>query len=167
METFKESTLKTFKQLTDEELDLTIDSALNKSKLSENELNAILDNLDRTQTQGVATESVLSENDFNTLLTQSEYYFHDAQTMFEEGIFGDFWKRFNKQAKKTICNSEEVQNFINNKGNLTIKVTLKYVVPLIVSTLGLSTINPIALAIVIGILALIAKTGFNTYCNIN
>lgn len=166
METFKESTTKTFEALTDEELDLTVETAMNKSTLSEDELNAILDKLDREQTQkGVNKEFGLRDNDFKTLLAQSESYFQNVETFNVEGVFGNFWRKFNKKAKHVICANQEVINFITNDGSLTMKSTLKYMIPLIVSALGFSALTPLTLAIVIGALAYLSKVGFNAYCH--
>lgn len=159
--------MKTFSDLTDADLTLTVEAAMAKSDLSEKELQDVLNKLYSEQTkEGVLEEKNLADLDFNTLLAQSDGYFQSTVPFTEEGIFGDFWKKFNEKAKQIICKSQVIIDFINNDGKLKIKDALKYIIPLIVSALGFTALSPLALAIVVGILALIAKIGFNAYCDL-
>lgn len=161
--------MRTFSDFTDVDLNLTVDAAMDKKdNLSENELQDILNKLYSEQTrEGVIEEKKLIEFDFKTLLAQSDKYFQSTVTFTNEGVFGDFWNKFNINAKQIICKTQVVIDFINNDGKLKMKDALKYIIPFIVSALGFTALNPLTLAILVGILALIAKIGFNTYCGFN
>lgn len=162
--------MKTFAELNEKELNLTVEAAENaKERFSENELIELLDTLVlKNSKEGVIYESGLREVDFETLLAQSEDFLKKDKTFIsnKEGLFGFNWGSFNEKAKQIICKNRVIIDFIEGKGTHTLKSTLKDIIPIIISVLGFSAINPITLAIVIGILAIIAKIGFNAYCNL-
>ena len=159
--------MKTFNDLTENELDLTVDAAMAKADLSEDELQAVLEHLDREQDKHIESkESGIIDQDFKTLLAQTESYFQMGKTL-PKGLFGNFWKKFNDKAKDIICKNEEIIDFMNgNSHKHTLKGTLKTVIPWVISALGISALTPLTLAIVIGALAYLSKIGFNAYCEI-
>jgi len=75
-----------------------------------------------------------------------------------------FWGRFKNTLKKVICSDEKVAKLINGEG--TLKDYLITGIPLIITALGASALNPVVLAIVAAVLALIVKIGFAAYCEI-
>lgn len=162
--------MKTFADLNDKELNLTVEAAENaKERLSQNELIDLLDKLVmKNSKEGIIYESGLDEINFETLLAQSEDFIqkNKALNFNEEGLFGFNWENFNDKAKKIICKNKVIIDFMQGKGTHTLKSTLKDIIPIIVSVLGFGALNPIALAIVIGILAIIASMGFNAYCDL-
>lgn len=159
--------MKTFTDLTENELDLTVEAAMDKADLSDEELLAVLDHLDSEQSKQIESKEFgIIDQDFKTLLAQSESYFQMGKTL-PKGLLGGFWKKFNKKAKDIICKNEDIIDFMNgNSNNLSLKSTLKTVIPWVVSALGISALTPLTLAIVIGALAYLSKIGFNAYCEI-
>lgn len=115
----------------------------------------------------VTSKSLEKEDiDFTTLLEESKSYFQMDKTL-SKGFLGGFWKKFNEKAKDIICHNEEIIDFMNgNSGEYTMKSILKRVIPWVVSALGLTALNPVALAIVIAALAYLSKIGFNAYCEV-
>lgn len=78
----------------------------------------------------------------------------------------EFWKKFKESVKSIICSDKKILDFINGNGNLTLKDVLAYIIPIILVALGLTTLNPALLAVVVGAIAIILKSGFKAYCEI-
>lgn len=74
-------------------------------------------------------------------------------------------KGFFQRIKKEICTNEKIREFFTGKSALAdhLKIIIPIILGLISSSLAL---GPIGLAIVITILALILKVGYQTYCDI-
>lgn len=85
---------------------------------------------------------------------------HDAK---QEGK--KFWQRFKDKVRNIICNDPEIRKLLEGDG--TLKEYLKVLIPLILTALGLAALNPILLAIVVAIIALIIKIGIKAYCELN
>lgn len=85
-----------------------------------------------------------------------------TKTAKEEGK--RFWKRFQAKLRAAICNEPKIRELLEGDG--TLKDYLIAGVPLIFAALGLVSLNPLALAIVAGVVALIVKVGFQSYCEI-
>lgn len=73
-----------------------------------------------------------------------------------------FWGRFKDKLKVAICTDSKIKELL--KGDGTLKDYLIYGIPLIITALGISTLNPVALTIIASIFALIIKVGFQAYC---
>lgn len=77
-----------------------------------------------------------------------------------------FWKRFQQKLKTAICNNPQLKDLFAKEG--TLKDYLIVGIPIVLAAIGItSTLGPLALALVASIFALIAKVGFETYCEIN
>lgn len=72
-----------------------------------------------------------------------------------------FWKRFKDKLKVAICNDSKIKVLM--EGNGTLKDYLIIGIPLILAGLSIS-LNPLTLAIIATIFALIIKVGFQAYC---
>ena len=75
-----------------------------------------------------------------------------------------FWARFRAKLQSTICNDPKIKELLT--GNGTFKDYLIAGIPLVLAALGLSVLNPVLLAIIAAVFALIAKVGFQAYCEI-
>ncbi|MEL6732266.1 MAG: hypothetical protein AAFP83_14145 [Bacteroidota bacterium] len=75
-----------------------------------------------------------------------------------------FWGRFKEQLRLAICQDTKIKELIEGKGAL--KDYLLIGIPLVVATLGLTALNPVHLAIITTVFALILKVGFKAYCQI-
>lgn len=75
-----------------------------------------------------------------------------------------FWGRFKDKLKATICNDTKIKALLLGDG--TLKEYLIAGIPLILAALGIAALNPLALAIVGAVMALIVKVGFQAYCEI-
>lgn len=75
------------------------------------------------------------------------------------------WQRIKDKVRNVICNDPEVRKLLEGGG--TLKEYLKVLIPLILPALGLAALNPILLAIVVAIIALIIKIGVKAYCELN
>ena len=75
-----------------------------------------------------------------------------------------FVGRFKDKLKVVLCNDSKIRDLITGEG--TLKDYLIAGVPLVVAALGLTALNPLLLAIVAAVFALIVKVGFQTYCEI-
>lgn len=75
-----------------------------------------------------------------------------------------FWARFKAKLKSAICNDPKIKELLT--GNGTFKDYLIAGIPLVLAALGLSVLNPVLLAIITAVFALIAKVGFQAYCEI-
>jgi hypothetical protein len=84
---------------------------------------------------------------------------HDAK-----GEGRSFWTRFKTKLRGTICNDVKIKELLDGEGKLT--DFLKTGIPLIIAALGLTVLNPLWLAIIAAVFALILKVGFKTYCEI-
>lgn len=73
-----------------------------------------------------------------------------------------FWKRFKEKLNVAICNDVKIKELIETQG--TLKDYLIAGIPLILSALSITFLNPLALAIVAAVFALIIKVGFQAYC---
>jgi hypothetical protein len=73
-----------------------------------------------------------------------------------------FWQRFKDKLRSAICNDPKIKELLEGDGSL--KDYLIAGIPLILSALGIGALNPLALAIVAAVVALIVKVGFQTYC---
>ena len=77
---------------------------------------------------------------------------------------GRFWRRFTKKLKKMICNNTKFRELLT--GESSTKDYLIVGIPLVVTALGMTALNPVLLAIAAAVLALIAKVGFAAYCDL-
>jgi len=75
-----------------------------------------------------------------------------------------FWKRFKDKLQKNICNDPKIKELLAGKGSL--KDYLITGIPLVLAALGLGVLNPVTLAIIATVFALIIKVGFEAYCEI-
>ena len=75
-----------------------------------------------------------------------------------------FWYRFKDKLQKVICSDSRIKELIT--GNGTLKDFIVAGIPLVLVALGLATINPIFLAIIAAVFALIVKVGFQAYCEL-
>ena len=75
-----------------------------------------------------------------------------------------FWKRFKDKLQKAICNDPKIKELMT--GNGTLQVYLITGIPLVLAALGLGVLNPVTLAIIAAVFALILKVGFEAYCEI-
>lgn len=75
-----------------------------------------------------------------------------------------FWKKFEKKIKKEICSNESIKAIIT--GNGTLVDYLKAGIPILLTALGITAVNPTMLAVIIAVFALIVKVGYKTYCDI-
>lgn len=75
-----------------------------------------------------------------------------------------FWKRFKDKLQKAICNDPKIKELLT--GNGTLKEYLIAGIPIILAAIGLSVLNPVTLAIIAAVFALIIKVGFEAYCEI-
>lgn len=80
----------------------------------------------------------------------------------EEGK--SFWLRFKDKLKIAICNDPKIKELMTGQGKL--KDYLIVGIPLVLAALGVAVLNPILLAIVATVFALIVKVGFDAYCEI-
>lgn len=76
----------------------------------------------------------------------------------------DFWDRLKENIQKKICTNKTIQNFF--LGDTTLKDALKVIIPIILTAIGISVINPMIMAAIIAIISLIIKVGYKAYCNI-
>ena len=74
----------------------------------------------------------------------------------------NFWERFKEELRNTLCKDEKIKNLFNTDGAL--KELIKISIPVILTALGWAAMGPFGLAILAGVLALIAKVGFKVYC---
>jgi len=75
-----------------------------------------------------------------------------------------FWKRFKDKLQNTICNDPKIKELMT--GNGTLKDYLIAGIPLVLAALGLGVLNPVLLAIIAAVFALISKVGFQAYCEV-
>jgi hypothetical protein len=75
-----------------------------------------------------------------------------------------FWKRFKEKLQKAICNDPKIRELMEGEG--TLKDYLKVGIPLVMAALGLAVLNPVVLAIIAAVFALIVRVGFKAYCEI-
>jgi hypothetical protein len=73
-----------------------------------------------------------------------------------------FWRRFRDKLRNAICNDSKIRELLEGDGNL--KDYLIAGIPLILAALGIGVLNPLALAIIATVVALIVKVGFQAYC---
>jgi len=78
----------------------------------------------------------------------------------------DFFEKFRDTIGKVICTNETIIEFINGKSNYSIKDLLIVIVPLVVTAIGIATLSPVFISIIVGVLALIIKSGFQSFCSI-
>lgn len=74
------------------------------------------------------------------------------------------WKRLKDKLRAVICNDPRIKELITESG--TLKDFLIAGIPLLLGALGLGVLNPVLLAIIAAIFALILKIGFQEYCEI-
>lgn len=75
-----------------------------------------------------------------------------------------FWYRFKDKLQDVICTDSRIKELIT--GNGTLKDFIVAGIPLVLAALGLITINPVFLAIIAAVFALILKVGFKAYCEL-
>ncbi len=73
-----------------------------------------------------------------------------------------FWQRFKDKLKVTICNDAKIKALLTGDG--TLKDYLIAGIPLVLTALSIGVLNPLALAIIAAVFALIIKVGFLAYC---
>lgn len=76
---------------------------------------------------------------------------------------GKFWRRFKEKLRIAICKDGKIKDIIT--GNGTLKDYLVIGIPLVLTALGVVTLDPIFLAIIAATFALILKVGFEAYCD--
>ncbi len=76
-----------------------------------------------------------------------------------------FWVRFKKKLRSVICNDPKIRELLDGDGNL--KDFLTAGIPLVLAALGIIMLNPLALAIIATVFALIVKVGFQVYCDVS
>jgi DNA-binding FrmR family transcriptional regulator len=159
--------MKTLNELNESELNAIANMAIEKSEFSEDYLEQILDytNAQMENLELNVLETKLNES-FETALEQASALF-DQEIEFKLESFRGFWTSFKTKAQKVICKEKVIVDFFTGEGSYTLKDALKYIIPIVIGALGLSAINPLTLAIIIGVLALIAKIGFKAYCELN
>lgn len=74
-----------------------------------------------------------------------------------------FSKRFQEKLRIAICTDDSVVSVFGHEGS--IKDFIKASIPIVVTTLGISVLSPLALVIISTALALLVKAGFATYCD--
>ncbi|PLX08130.1 MAG: hypothetical protein C0596_07470 [Marinilabiliales bacterium] len=72
-----------------------------------------------------------------------------------------FWKRFKEELQEAICSDDKIKKLMDGKG--TLKEYLVVGIPMVLAALGVA-LNPIFLAIIAAVFALIIKVGFRAYC---
>lgn len=77
---------------------------------------------------------------------------------------GNFWQRIKEKIRNFVCSSEIIKKFFEGGG--TLKDAIKTLVPIIISALGISAINPLILAAIVAIISLIIKEGYMKFCEI-
>ena len=75
-----------------------------------------------------------------------------------------FWKRFKDKLQRAICNDPKIKDLLTGQG--TLKEYLITGIPLVLAALGLGVLNPVTLAIIAAVFALIVKVGFQAYCEV-
>lgn len=75
-----------------------------------------------------------------------------------------FWQRFKDKLRAAICNDSKIKELLEGDG--TLKDYLIIGIPLILAALGVAVLNPVWLAIIAAVFALIMKVGFQAYCEI-
>ena len=75
-----------------------------------------------------------------------------------------FWQRFKDKLRVTICNDSKIKELLEGDGAL--KDYLIAGIPLILAALSIAALNPLVLAIIAAVFALIIKVGFQAYCEI-
>lgn len=78
----------------------------------------------------------------------------------------EFFEKFRHTIGKVICNSSTIIDFIKGNGSYTIKDLLVAIIPIIFTAIGIVVLNSVMISIIAGILALIIKSGFQSYCSI-
>lgn len=73
-----------------------------------------------------------------------------------------FWRRFRAKLRHTICNDPKIQALMAQGGDL--KDYLMIIIPIIMSALGFTVLNPLALGVIAAIMALLIRTGFDAFC---
>lgn len=76
----------------------------------------------------------------------------------------DFWERLKEKIQHEICTNKTIQDFF--LGSSTLSGALKVIIPIILAAIGISIINPLILAAIAAVIALIIKIGYKAYCNI-
>lgn len=74
-----------------------------------------------------------------------------------------FWERFKDELRGFICENSEMKKLFEGEG--TLRDYLKAAIPIIISALGWAAMGPLGLTILASVAALIAKVGFEAYCN--
>jgi len=77
---------------------------------------------------------------------------------------GNFWQRIKDKIKKVVCSNEVIKKFFTGDGSLKEAVTT--LIPIILSALGLSALNPLLLAALVAIIALLIKEGYSKFCQL-
>ncbi|HTL82387.1 MAG TPA: hypothetical protein VL651_11815 [Bacteroidia bacterium] len=75
-----------------------------------------------------------------------------------------FWKKFKEKVRSIICDNKALSDVI--EGNGTLEDKLKVIIPVVLAALGMAAINPTLLLVISAALAIIAKAGFEAYCDI-
>jgi hypothetical protein len=76
-----------------------------------------------------------------------------------------FMKRFNEKLRKLICSNERLSDIM--KGNGSLKDFLMVGIPLGLGAIGIAALNPVWLAIIGSVLAIILKAGYQAYCEVD
>jgi hypothetical protein len=75
-----------------------------------------------------------------------------------------FWEKFKQKLKEEICSNERIREMILGNGSL--KDYLLHGIPIVMVALGIAALNPVILAIIVSVFALIIKVGFQAYCDL-
>ena len=75
-----------------------------------------------------------------------------------------FWQRLKDQIKNAICTNSTIKDFFT--GDATLGKTLRVIVPIILTAIGITVINPMLMAALVACISLLIKAGYNAYCEI-
>jgi hypothetical protein len=140
---------------TEDSLLETIGNALHDSGLTVSTANSF--EILQPKAFSEATEKFSMKRSFSFVSDTTPMSTNEAK---EEGR--KFWQRFKDKLRSAICNDSKIKELLEGDG--TLKDYLIAGIPLILAALGIGALNPLALAIVAAVVALIVKVGFQAYC---
>jgi hypothetical protein len=75
-----------------------------------------------------------------------------------------FWERLKGKIKNEICTNSTIKDFFT--GDATLAKALRVIVPIILTAIGITVINPMLMAALVACISLLIKAGYTAYCEI-
>jgi hypothetical protein len=107
-----------------------------------------------------------SDNDFltakNALDLLSDHQSINKDAAIEGGK--RYFARLKENIKKEICTNDTIRDFFT--GETALDKALRIIIPIILTALGITIMNPFIMAAIIAILVILLKVGYTTFCEI-